>query len=607
MQISLTRASQQDGTYPRPQLVRSHWVDVTDRWEFAFDDEDRGLEAGWHLGATALAQEIQLPFPPESRASGIGDPGFHHVAWYRRVISQAELDATGRSDERGLVVLRFGAVDYSAQVWADGRLLGRHEGGQTPFAFELPADLAARPEVAIVVRVQDDPADVAQPRGKQDWLEDPHVIWYHRTTGIWQPVWLEAVAPDRLERLTWRTDVPGATVDLTVRFARRPVDTMQLQVELTYDGAPLASASVPAADLEQTVTLHLARQRNGQSYEGLLWSPDHPRLIDAVVRLVDGAGRVLDEVGSYLGLRSIATSGRSLLLNDRPVVLRSVLEQGYWPESHLAAPSAEALRAEVELIRALGFNSVRLHEKAEDPRLLYWTDRLGVLVWSEIASAFEFAPRAVERTVREWMDIIARDASHPSIVTWVPVNESWGVQHVAHDPSQRHYVQALYHLTKALDPTRLTVSNDGWEHADTDLLTIHDYADSGAVLADRYAADALDTIADEIGPAGRRLTLLPTNTRTLPILVTEFGGISFAPGAPADSWGYSVADSEEDFERRLDDVIGAVRDAGGLAGFCYTQLTDTEQETNGLTDEHRRPKIPIERIRAIVTGSTGCG
>lgn len=598
------RASAQDGRYPRPQLVRAAWTDLCGTWDFAYDDDDRGRRENWNLDAVPFDRSITVPFPPESSASGIGDTAYHPVVWYRRTITAAELDAAGRSPERPEVVIHFGAVDFRAEVWADGQLLGRHEGGQTPFAFVLPAPADGRDDVTIVVRAEDDPLDVAQPRGKQDWMPEPHVIWYHRTSGIWQPVWLEAVAEDRLERLTWRPDVPSGTVGLAVRVARRPRSDLRLEVELTHEGEPLTSVLLPLTEPEQDVTLHVPRQRNGQDYESMLWSPEHPRLIDAIVRVRSTDGRILDEARSYLGLRSVGAHGRTFMLNDRPYYLRSVLEQGYWPETHLAAPSADALRAEVELIKAMGFNSVRLHEKAEDPRFLYWADRLGLLVWGEVASAFEFAPRAIERTVTEWMEIVARDASHPSIVTWVPVNESWGVQHIAHDPAQMHYVRALYHLTKALDPTRLVISNDGWEHAESDVLTIHDYSASGAELRERYDESVIPDLADAVGPAGRRLRLLPTAAAgDQPVMVTEFGGVSYAPGAPADSWGYSVARDAGQFESSLRDIIGAVRESTGLAGFCYTQLTDTRQETNGLTDEDRRPKLPIQLIRSIVTGA----
>ncbi|MDQ0893433.1 beta-galactosidase/beta-glucuronidase [Agromyces ramosus] len=605
-ETSTMRASEQDGSYPRPQLVRHRWADLCGEWEFAYDDEVTGLSDGWHEGTTPLGRRITVPFPPESPASGIGDTSFHPVVWYRRLITPGELDEAGRSEDAPTVMLHFGAVDFRATVWANGRLLGSHEGGQTPFSFELPAEALGDGPLTIVVRAEDDPADVSQPRGKQDWLEQPHVIWYHRTTGIWQPVWLEAVGDDRVTRLNWVPDVTNAQVSLQLRLQGRPRRPLWLDAEIEHDGVELASLRVKLTEPEHRFSLSLPTQGNGQGYEQLLWSPDRPTLLDARLRITDEAGVVVDEVFSYLGLRSIEEAGGRFLLNDRPCYVRSVLEQGYWPESHLAAPSADALRAEVQLIKDLGFNAVRLHEKVEDPRLLFWTDKLGLLVWGEIGSAFEFSPRAIERTVREWMDVLARDAAHPSLVTWVPVNESWGVQHISRDPAQLHYVQALFHLTKALDPSRPVVSNDGWEHAASDLLTIHDYATTGEALGASYAdAAAVDALRDGIGPAGRRLVALPGGTNGKPVMVTEFGGISFAPGAPDDTWGYSVATSADDFEGRLRALVSALRMSPVLSGFCYTQLTDTRQEANGLTDEHRVPKLPVATIRDIIAGGSG--
>ncbi|MBF0670962.1 MAG: glycoside hydrolase family 2 [Salinibacterium sp.] len=592
--------------HPRPQLTREHWASLDGEWDFAHDDADIGLRESWFEPGTEYPRTIRVPFPPESEASGIGDTGFHPVVWYRREVTADDLRNAGHGATGERVLLHFGAVDYRATAWLDGRMLGAHEGGQSPFAFELPpaqvAEILGGRSAALVVRAEDDPHDVGQPRGKQDWLEQPHVIWYHRTTGIWQPVWLEAVPPTSIRKVHWRSDIPSASVRLELELDARPRDTHRVRVELSYEGERLAALEYEAAEPRSTTSCELPRQVNGQAYEHLLWSPEHPRLIDARVSLLDQAGVVVDVVDSYLGLRSLAEADGRFLLNDRPYYVRSVLSQGYWPESHLAAPSADALRDEVALMKELGFNAARLHEKAEDPRMLYWADRLGLLVWGELGSPFEYSARSVERTTSEWMAIVDRDRSHPCIVTWVPTNESWGVQHIAHDPAQRHFAQALYHLSKALDPERLVVSNDGWEHVGSDLLTVHDYSASGDELRQRYGdAEAITTLAHAVGPAGRRMSVAPQR-EDVPVMVTEFGGVSFAPGEENRTWGYSIATDEADFERRLRELFAALQSSSALAGFCYTQLTDTLQEANGLTDARRIPKLPAETIAAIVRG-----
>lgn len=587
-------ASRHDGTHPRPQLRRPQWQDLSGPWRFTFDDADEGLAAGWQASGD-FAQEIVVPFPPESPASGIGDTAHHRVSWYSRTFGADDLAAAGHGDSTRLL-LHFGAVDYRCRVWIDGQQVGSHEGGHTPFAVDITDALGDEGDHLVVVRVEDDPHDIGQPRGKQDWLEHPHVIWYHRTSGIWQPVWLEATPTLAVSALHWTTDPRRGLVTADLELSRVPADATRVRIDLTYEGRVLGSAEALVADDEATVVVPVAELLNGQAYEELLWSPEHPRLIDAVVTVGD------DSVDSYLGIRTAHVARRRFFLNDRPYYVRSVLNQGYWPESHLAAPSPDALRDEVQLIKDLGFNAARVHQKFEDPRFLYWADRLGLLLWGEAPASFTFSPTTVERTVREWLEIVRRDRAHPSIVTWVPLNESWGVQHIATDARMKEFARALVSLTKALDPTRPVVSNDGWEQVDTDIVAIHDYdADPERVAARYRSRDEIDRLIDGVGPAGRVL-ILDGDVTDAPVMLTEFGGISFDSEAEG-AWGYSSATSADDFEMRLAGLMRAVHSSGALAGFCYTQLTDTLQETNGLLRPDRTPKLPMERLRAIMSGS----
>ncbi|MEV5041472.1 glycoside hydrolase family 2 protein [Microbacterium sp. LMI1x-1-1.1] len=589
------RASTQDGTYPRPQLVRSTWADLSDSWAFAHDDADEGVASGWPASGVAQ-RDIVVPFPPESSASGVGDTGMHPIVWYSRDLTDADLRAAGHESGRRLL-LHFGAVDYRCDVWVDGSLVGSHEGGHTPFVLDVTR--AARSGSRVVVRVEDDPLDIAQPRGKQDWREDPHVIWYHRTSGIWQPVWLESVPPLHITGLRWTTDPRAGIVTVDLELSARPRSGTDAAISLSFAGRTLATVRAVVTENEATVVLPIAELRNGQAYEELLWSPEHPRLIDAEVRVGD------DVVASYLGIRTAHVARGRFWLNDRPYYVRSVLNQGYWPESHLAAPSAAALREEAELILSMGFNATRVHQKFEDPRFLLAADQLGLLVWGEAPGTYTFTQTAIERTTREWLEVVRRDASHPSIVTWVPLNESWGVQHIATDPRMQHFARALVALTKALDPTRPVVSNDGWEQVDTDIVAIHDYEWRPEVVRERYATDAgIRRLIDATGPAGRDL-ILGGDVSDAPVMLTEFGGISFDTAAAEGAWGYSSATSPDDFAERFEGLMAAVHASEALAGFCYTQLADTLQETNGLVTDDRTPKIPIDRIRAAIIGSHG--
>lgn len=613
----LPLASRQDGEYPRPQMLRRHWADLDGTWSFRNDGDDPAWAAGF-----PDARDIVVPFPPESVASGIDEPGFHPVVWYSRSITRAELDAAGYDPTSApRLVLHFGAVDHRARVYVDGAFVGEHEGGHTPFSLDVTEALGADPDAehTLVVRAEDDPHDLTQPRGKQDWHEEPHAIWYRRTTGIWQTVWLEAVPTASIEYLRW-TNVDHETVRLTVRFAGHRAGRRQgaeperqrtgrrIRVEAWWDDHDehLATIESTVGDTatEFDVVVPIARQANGQAEDELHWTPEHPRLIDATVTLLSRDGEPLDAVSSYFGLRTTAVGNGAFLLNGHPYDVRSVLNQGYWPDSHIAAPSRAELRREVELIKELGFTAARNHQKVEDPRFLYWADRLGLLVWGEMPGAYAFSPRAVQRLMREWMDAVERDASHPSLVTWVPANESWGVQHIATDPAQQAYARALADVARAMDPTRPVVSNDGWEHPASDIITVHDYEGDGERLARTYADDAARAaLLSGLGPAGRSLLVGGAVDEGQPVMLTEFGGVNYQPGAQReDGWGYTTAADGDDWIARITALYDGIRASSFLAGSCYTQLTDTMQETNGLLNADRTPKVPIEQIRRAVTG-----
>ncbi len=332
----------------------------------------------------------------------------------------------------------------------------------------------------------------------------------------------------------------------------------------------------------------------------LTWSPSTPTLIQAKLRLETAAGELLDSVESYTALRQIGVQGEKFVLNNRPYQLRMVLDQGYWPESGLTAPDDNALRRDVELAKAMGFNGVRKHQKIECARYLYWADRLGLLVWEEMPSAYRFARTSVNRLTREWSEVILRDYNHPCIVAWVPFNESWGVPDLPSSPTQRHYVQALYHMTKTLDPTRPVIGNDGWESVATDIIGIHDYDDRPERIAARYGLGDIPQLFKRERPGGRLLAL-DEQKHDQPIMITEFGGIAYSPSA-SNTWGYSRAQSAEDFGNRYLNLLRTVRSLPVLAGFCYTQFADTYQEANGLLFADRTPKIPLESTALATRG-----
>ena len=582
--------------HPRPQLVRPGWEDLSGTWRFAFDDDDRGLDSAWYRDESVFDRDILVPFPPESASSGVHDTGYHAVVWYRRTFAWPESSASDR------LLIHFGAVDYRASVWINGAYVGSHEGGHTPFSFDVTGQLNRdQAEQVVVVRAEDQPTDATQPRGKQDWWLKPHGIWYHRTTGIWQPVWIEPVPKIHIAELHWTPDLAAGSVMLDLLLSRAPTVAATVRVRVRLGDEVLAETTVRVTERVVRHSVVLPGATNREDVHRLVWSPESPTLLDADVSL-DVEGSEPDDVVSYFGLRSTGYADGRFTLNERPYFLRLVLGQGYWPESHLAAPSPDALRREVELIKELGFNGVRIHQKIEDPRFLYWCDRLGLLAWGEMPSTYAYSTIAAERLTREWLDAVRRDRSHPCIVTWVPLNESWGVADIEHDPAQQHFATALYHLTKAVDPTRPVISNDGWEHTDSDIWGVHDYAPTGASLAERYgSAESIDHALHEGRPGRRRVLLLEGTDRGQPVMLTEFGGLSYAPGAGEEWFGYSTVRSSEELLEAFRDLVVALLESPDLAGFCYTQLTDTEQETNGLLTEAREPKIPTELVREVLS------
>ena len=577
--------------HPRPRVTRADWVDLNGTWQFAYDDADAGLGERWQENPGKFDRQIVVPFAPESEMSGIGDTGFHPVLWYRRTFAAP---ATA-----GRVLLHFGAVDYRASVWVNGDLVATHEGGHTPFTADITASLKSGAEQVVVVRAEDRPGDVTQPRGKQDWQEKPHAIWYNRTSGIWQTVWLEPVPRTYIADFQLTPELTDGSVK--VEAALNAAFSGFLHVRLAAHGVVLAEQSVRLDGDRLETRLQIPAATNGVNRNDLYWTPDNPNLIDVTATLLGADAKSVDSVQSYFGLRSVGIANGRFLLNDRPVFVRSVLEQGYWPKSHLTAPSADALKHEVELIKSLGFNAVRIHQKIEDPRFLYWADHLGLMVWGEIANAYEYNAQAVDRLTREWLSAVKRDRSHPCIVTWVPINESWGVSDIAIRRDQQDFATSLYYLTKAIDQTRPVISNEGWEHTISDIWGFHDYTQFKAHLAERYGTrEAIERTLTEMRPTRKRLLLRPEDRRGQPVMLTEFGGLSMHPKTGQAWFGYATAESDDEYLAMIKSLFDAIYESTDLAGYCYTQITDTLQETNGLLDENRNPKLPVEKLRDII-------
>lgn len=583
--------------HPRPLLQREGWLPLDGIWDFALDRDARWCrpeEVAWDA-------RIRVPFAPETPASGVAFEGEALAVWYRRRIEVPPL-APG---ERWLV--HFGAVDHEATVWIDGRLAGRHEGGYTPFCVDAAEALPRGGTAELVVRAYDDPHDLAKPRGKQTWRAVPHAIWYPRTSGIWRTVWAERLPAAHLAALDWRADWKRFAIGLDAEASAPPGVELRLRVRLAAAGRVLVDdvCRLEGGRLARGFALPDGADERNE----LAWSPAWPRLLDAELTLLDAGGRPLDRVTSYTAMRQVACEEGRFTWNGRPLFLRLVLDQGYWPETGATPPGAAALRRDVELAKQLGFHGVRKHQKSEDPRWLAWADRLGLLVFPELPAAQRFDATAVRRGLAEWGELVRAQRGHPCVAGWVPVNESWGVPALTGDPAQRAYLRALVETARALDPGRPVAGNDGWEIVGGDLVCVHDYEQDPAVLATRWGGDEaiaahLRGFAPVTGPAVRRRLLLEPGERAKrPVLVSEFGGVGLTDDPSA--WGYSTARDPEELVRRYGALCAALARSEALSGFCYTQLTDTYQERNGLLRMDRTPKAPLARLALATAGMQG--
>ncbi|WHX48025.1 glycoside hydrolase family 2 TIM barrel-domain containing protein [Paenibacillus woosongensis] len=574
--------------YPRPQFVRTDWVNLNGEWSFEFDDENMGERLGWpkQFGGD---RQIIVPFTYETKASGIGQEEHHSNVWYHRALD-IPAEKTGKR-----VILHFQAVDYIARVWVNGEYVGQHQGGYSAFSFDITSYITYGEANSLTVKVEDS-MDAAQPRGKQRWEQNSFECFYVQTTGIWQSVWLEYVAPAYIENVKITPDVDAWKVRFEYQMnGDWPAGDMWLETIVSLKGEQVKKAGLAMDRAWLQLEVDLIHEVNGP-WKMSYWTPDHPNLYDVEFILYRG-GEKIDHVYSYFGMRKISTKDGQVLLNNEPIYQRLVLDQGYWPESHLTPPSEEAIIQDIDAILEMGYNSVRKHMKVEDARFLYWCDVKGLLVWSEMAATFEFNDNAIQRFTNEWMEVVRQYYNHPCIVVWVPFNESWGIMQIAKDRKQQHFTEAIYHLTKAYDPYRLVISNDGWEHTVSDLITLHDYVESGEEFQQRYK-DKEKIVGNAIAFNKRKYAFADGYAYSgQPIIVSEFGGIAFKNEA---GWGYGHQESsEESFVARLKRIHQAIQNTDYIAGYCYTQITDVQQEMNGLLTESRKLKVPLDVIRQI--------
>jgi len=560
--------------YPRPQFVRENWLNLNGQWQFELDQGVSGVERKVYE-QPSLSGEITVPFCPESVLSGIGHVDFINACWYRK---EVEIPAEWLE---GRLLLHFGAVDFESRIYVNGKEAGRHEGGYVSFTVDI-TDYAHAGKNVIMVYARSDVRSGKQPAGKQSTWYHSHGCSYTRTTGIWQTVWMEPVAENYMQKIFLTPDLANKGVHVRIVLADY-ADGVSFKAEASYEGRFMGEAEALAFGREVRAFVPVAEEH--------LWELGCGRLYD--LNLTFGA----DTVKAYFGLRSVSLKGPSFCLNGKPVFQRTVLDQGFNPEGIITAPNDEHLKHDIELSMAMGFNGARLHQKIFEPRFLYWADKMGYMVWGEHANwclktndgegLLHFLP--------EWIEAVERDYSSPAIIGWCPFNET----DANTDP---RVLRTTYQATKALDPTRPCIDTSGWVHCgDTDVHDYHDYTQDVAEFAEHVKVYA-STRKGELFPThqtdfGKKFGT--TLNKGQPVFISEYGGIGWKVGlTPGDSWGYgNNPTTEEEFLTRLKGLCDACLDTEGIMGLCYTQLTDVEQEINGLYTYERQEKFPAEKIR----------
>ena len=561
--------------HPQPQMERSAWRSLNGAWQFAFDFGRSGLDRHFER-RDALDTTITVPFCPESVLSGVHYTDFIPAVWYARAFTLTPEELSGR------VLLHFGAVDYEAHVFVNGEPAGTHRGGYTSFCFDI-TDLCRAGENRLSVYSEDDNRSGKQPHGKQCESFDSQGCDYTRTTGIWQTVWLEFVPETYIQSVQYYSNITEGTLLVQAKLCGAGTFT----VKASFEGRPCGEASARAENGFAAVTLPLSELH--------LWDVGRGNLYD--LTLTFGG----DSVKSYAGMREVRIEGRRVLLNGRPVFQRLVLDQGFYPDGIYTAPDDSALVRDIELSLAAGFNGARLHQKVFEPRFLYHCDRLGYLAWGEMANwGLDYSdPAALEAFLGEWLDAVDRDFNHPSIVGWCPFNETW-------DREGRRQLDSLlamvYRVTKQLDPTRPCIDTSGNFHVVTDIYDVHDYEQDPASFAAHYEAFRTGGAFYDAQAARQQYD------GKKPMFVSEYGGIKWNPqGDVEKAWGYGDGPAtEEAFIERYRGLTEALLSNPNMFGFCYTQLYDVEQETNGLYTYSREPKFDMAVFHAINTQPAAC-
>lgn len=587
--------------YPRPQFVRDNWENLNGIWDFKFDDENCGEQEQW-FKTFKSELTIQVPFTYETKLSGIQEESRHDNIWYHKTI---QVDGTRL--KKNNYIIHFEGSDFVTKLWVNGQYAGSHKGGYARFSFDI-TKLIKDGTNHLTAKVEDS-FDMQQPRGKQRWINQNFGCWYVQTTGIWKTVWTEYVPKISLKQVKMTPNLEDYSLEVEYNVnIPEPMLNGDFMVEAAvyFEGQLINKTltSVMSEHIETKVDLFV-KKPDGMEWTVQTWSPEEPNLYDIEFSLIN-KGEIFDKAGSYFAMREIRIDGPNILLNGRPLYQRLILDQGYWEPSHLTPPSEDALIEDIDKIQALGYNGLRKHQKTEDERFLYWCDVKGMLVWSEAPAAYQYSDYAVHEFTTEWLEIVKQNYNHPCIITWTPFNESWGISRVETKRTEQHFTEAIYHLTKSIDKCRPVIVNDGWEHTVSDIITLHDYEEAGEVLKARYTEYQNEIMTTEVYHSNHKSAFANGyQYKGQPVIISEYGGIAF--NNDDSGWGYgNKVNTKEEFIQRFDSITTAVKELPYVCGFCYTQVSDVQQEINGLMDIERNFKVEPETIREINERKIGC-
>lgn len=493
------------------------------------------------------------------------------------------------------MILNFEGSDYKTKIWINGNYIGKNIGAYSRFSFDIEKYIVEG-ENDITIRVEDS-LSKDQPRGKQRYKKESWKCWYIQTTGIWKTVWLESVSNKYLKNVKITPKTNKVQLEIETNLSEQDIEKQKyyIEMEISFDGQILNKTKELLNTNYQNIEIDIVQE--GIKHNIQKWSTNSPNLYDINYKLYF-EDKVIDVVDSYFGIREIEIDGDKIYLNGEQLYLKLILDQGYWKESHLTPPNEESLIKDIESVLKFGYNGIRKHQKVEDERFLYWCDVKGVLVWSEMANCYNFNDNSLQNFINEWIKVVRQNYNHPSIITWVPINESWGVPEVSSSKEQQNFINSLYYLTKSMDNTRPVISNDGWEHTISDIITIHDYKQDNELLYQEYVDKDMKVLNNLKEYNGRhRLFAKEHKYKGQPIIMSEYGGIAINS---EEGWRYGKqVKDEKELVERFANLTKAIKNIPYISGYCYTQLTDVQQEVNGLMYAERNYKIDPNIIKNI--------